>query len=129
MKTFSTISILLVITLFFSCSEEKNPIPISNSDGANIVSSSILSKTEKEDLAIGEKIYNDNCIKCHGLDGKLKHSGAKDLSISTLNIDERIKVIASAQTIGSRFHAPRFQVDLSDNDIKAVAEYSQTLRK
>ena len=129
MKTLITFSILIGVTIFFSCSQEKKPITESNSNEAKVVSLDTVPKTEIKKNAVGEKIFNDNCITCHGIDGKKKHSGAKDLSISTLSIEECIKVISSAQTIGGRLHAPRFPAELSDDEIKDVAQYIVTLRK
>ena len=38
----------------------------------------------------GKLIYKQYCIVCHGADGKLAVSGAKDLSISTVSKEERI---------------------------------------
>lgn len=129
MKTFLTISIVLGITILFSCSQEKKPVSEGKSGEEKAVASSTLSKAETKNFLIGEKIFTDNCIKCHGVDGKKKYNGAKDLSISVLSLDERIKIISSAQSISDMFHEPRFVDVLSENEIKEVAEYIVTLRK
>lgn len=123
MKTFFSISLLIIITIFFSCSQEKKPI------AEKVATIDTLAKTEVKTISAGEKIFNDDCVTCHGFDGKKKHSGAKDLSISVLNIDEIVKIIKSAQIIGNRLHSPRFPEVLTDDQIKEVGEYILTLRK
>ncbi len=124
MKTFFTISTLLSVMLFFSCSHEKKPIAenISNEE-------KVIPTTEIKNYSAGKIIYTANCEKCHGVDGKKKLNAAKDLSISILSEDDRIKVISSAQIIGNKLHIPRFPSVLSDPDIKDVADYIVTLRK
>lgn len=124
MKTFLTISTLLGTTIFFSCSQEKKPVAENISNEEKTVP---VIEIEKD--TTGRKIFENNCISCHGADGKSKLNGAKDLSISTLTEDERIKVISSAQIIGNKLHAPRFPSVLSELDIKDVAKYIATLRK
>ena len=124
MKTFLTISSILGITIFYSCSQEKKPVAENISNEEKTVPVIEIKKD-----TTGKKIFEDNCITCHGFDGKLKHQGAKDLSISTLTDEERIKVISSAQIIGNKLHAPRFPSVLSELDIKDVAKYITTLRK
>lgn len=123
MKTFFSISFLVSLTIFFSCSQEKKTIT------EKVTTIDTLTKTEIKTVSAGEKIFNDDCVTCHGFDGKKKHSGAKDLSISVLNIDEIVKIIKSAQVIGNRLHSPRFPEVLTDDQIKEVGEYIITLRK
>jgi mono/diheme cytochrome c family protein len=41
----------------------------------------------------GENLYVLNCASCHGEDGKLGSSGAKDLSVSKLNDKQIEKII------------------------------------
>lgn len=123
MKTFFSISFLVSLTIFFSCSQEKKPI------AEKVATIDTLAKTEIKIVSAGEKIFHDDCVTCHGFDGKKKHSGAKDLSISVLNIDEIVKIIKSAQVIGNKLHSPRFPEVLRDDQIKEVGEYIITLRK
>lgn len=129
MKTLFSISVMFSVTFLFSCSQEKKPTTDNATTEVNVISSDTLAKAEVKTISAGEKIFNDDCVTCHGVDGKKKHSGAKDLSISVLNIDEIVKIIKSAQTIGNRLHAPRFPAILTDDEIKEVGEYIITLRK
>lgn len=72
----------------------------------------------------GMAIFRQYCVVCHGADGKLGLNGAKDLSASILTPEERINVI----TNGRKLMTP-FNEILSADEIKAVAEYTQTLKK
>lgn len=72
----------------------------------------------------GKALYEQNCSICHGDDGKLGSAGSKDLSISTFTMEERIQII----TNGKNSMAP-FKGVMDDSQIKAVAEYIESLRK
>ncbi|MBK7935583.1 MAG: cytochrome c [Lewinellaceae bacterium] len=72
----------------------------------------------------GMAIFRQYCVVCHGADGKLGLNGAKDLSASILTPEERINII----TNGRKLMTP-FNEILSADEIKAVAEYTQTLKK
>ncbi|MBI5915643.1 MAG: cytochrome c [Bacteroidetes bacterium] len=72
----------------------------------------------------GGKIYKTYCITCHGLYGDMGASGAFNLQTSTLPVAERINVI----TNGRKVMTP-FKELLSEEKIKAVAEYTMTLKK
>ena len=71
----------------------------------------------------GEKIYKTRCVVCHGINGDMGISGAKDLTESEMPLDERINII----TNGKNVMTPFGQI-LEEDEIKAVAEYSQTLK-
>ena len=81
-----------------------------------------LNSKEENTQIDGNALYKKNCIICHGIDGKLQYNGAKDLSKSMLNDEERIKQI----TNGKKLMTP-FGGILSEREIKAVAEFTKTL--
>lgn len=70
----------------------------------------------------GAAIFRQYCVTCHGADGKLGLSGAKDLTASTLTPEERLNII----TYGKKVMTP-FNEVLTPEEIKAVAEYTQKL--
>jgi len=69
----------------------------------------------------GMAVFRQNCVTCHGADGALGLNGAKNLSESILTLEERINII----TNGKKLMTP-FGTLLSPQEIKAVAEYTQT---
>lgn len=72
----------------------------------------------------GMYVFVKNCKLCHGADGTLGVSGAANLAISALSVEEKIQVI----TNGRRGMAS-FKGQLTPEEIRMVAEYVQTLRR
>lgn len=93
-----------------------------SNDGATTSSTTATATPVKK--VDGEKIYKNYCVTCHGLYGDMGASGAHDLTQSVLSLEERIKVI----TDGRNTMTPMKGL-LSEEKIKAVAEYTITLKK
>lgn len=93
--------------------------------GVSETKSAFFKKEEVASIASvnGKEIFETQCISCHGTDGKLKLSGAKDLSLSQITMDERIAIINS----GIRT-MPAYNSVLSADQIAAVATYTETLK-
>lgn len=77
-----------------------------------------------EAAASGAQLYSDNCVICHGQDGKAGMSGATDLSTSVLSHENTVDVIANGRN-GMRAFSNQF----SKEEIEAVAKHVETLRK
>ncbi|MBU3661127.1 MAG: cytochrome c [Flavobacteriales bacterium] len=73
----------------------------------------------------GESLYVLNCASCHGEDGKLGSSGAKDLSVSKLN-DQQIEEIIRK---GKNAMPAQEAVLETDENIKLVIEHVKTLKR
>ncbi len=82
------------------------------------------SSSESKPTADGAKIYKQNCELCHGADGKLMANGSKDLTLSDLDLNERIAQISKGKGV-----MMAFEKILSLSEIKAVAEYTLSLKK
>ncbi len=94
----------------------------SDSTSSNGDSNEAEDPAEEAAAAIdGQKIFRTYCITCHGIDGKLELNGAKDLGLSEMSLDEKILHI----TNGKGLMTP-FKGILTDEEIKAVAEYTST---
>lgn len=74
----------------------------------------------------GEKIYKQYCVTCHGLYGDMGASGAANLATSKLTTDERIAVLNNGRT-GTAMVS--FKSILKEDQIAAVAKYTETLKK
>jgi mono/diheme cytochrome c family protein len=77
----------------------------------------------------GADIYRQNCMTCHGADGKAntpkgKRKGATDLTKSTISTAQGVKVIANG-----RENMPSFKDTLSDDEIREVMAYIRAFRK
>ncbi len=71
----------------------------------------------------GAKIFSTYCTLCHGKDGKLGLSDAKDLSVSLLSKEEMVAVV----TNGRATMTPYKNV-LSKAEIEAVVQHVRTLK-
>ena len=71
----------------------------------------------------GVEIYTNYCVSCHGENGKKSLGGAKDLSISELSEEERIKIITNGK------NNMRGYKSLGQEKIKKVASYVKSLRQ
>ena len=73
----------------------------------------------------GESLYVLNCASCHGEDGKLGSSGAKDLSITKLSDDEIEQIIRK----GKNAMPSQEAILETDENIKLVIKHVKTLKK
>jgi len=101
---------LLILSILASCSKSEKP----TKDG----------KTIAETELPGKVIFTKNCKLCHGTDGTLGLSGAANLKISALTIDEKIEVITNG-----RKGMAAWKGQLTPEEIKQVAEYTETLKQ
>lgn len=81
-------------------------------------------ETITESTINGQELYTASCARCHGDDGKLGLLGAPDLSASTMDLATRIEVIKNGKGAMTPFNGV-----LTEEQIKAVAEYSEGLKK
>jgi mono/diheme cytochrome c family protein len=71
-----------------------------------------------------EKLYKNHCSICHGDDGKLGFSGAKDLSKTLYTPEEIIGIIKSGSKNGKmRAFGKDAGGELNSTEIKTIAEY------
>jgi uncharacterized membrane protein SirB2 len=100
---------------------DKNQVDSVSNANAN----DILKQNQDAVLARGLQIYNAaECASCHGLDGTMGVSGAKDLTKSTLSHAEKVTMI----TNGKGLMAP-FKGRLTEEEIEAVATYVDSMKK
>ncbi len=79
-----------------------------------------------ENKSIGQNLYEQNCVICHGKDGKLKASSSKDLSESVLSKELVIQAIQKGSPQGGM---PSYENRLKPNEIEEISEYVLKLRK
>ncbi|NBB88265.1 MAG: c-type cytochrome [Bacteroidetes bacterium] len=111
---FTSVMILIVMLLVgYQCTS-------SDSDKDTEAAEANLSPEERE-LVQGKRIFKNQCVNCHGLNGKMGFNGAKDLTETQLSFEERKILIAYGK--GSMM---AFKSILSPEEIHAVARYSMT---
>ncbi|WP_343637274.1 cytochrome c [Fluviicola sp.] len=80
---------------------------------------------EPVSLEDAKAVYTLNCASCHGPDGTLQASNAKDLSISKLDEPAIEKMIRKGNDKGMM----PYEDMLSTPEIKGLVKFVQTLRK
>ncbi len=73
--------------------------------------------------APGQLIFQKNCVRCHGQDGRLGRSGAHDLTKSNLNAFGRTYLVTNGMG-----KMPAFAKKLTAAQIDEVVAYSLTLK-
>ncbi|MEO0733985.1 MAG: cytochrome c [Bacteroidota bacterium] len=86
----------------------------------------IVKKKEAKAEINVKKIWKVRCIACHGLYGDMGTNGAANLQESDKDLDYRINVIKNGSENGVM---TAFGEILSEEEIKAMAEYTMTLKK
>jgi mono/diheme cytochrome c family protein len=71
----------------------------------------------------GKTVFQNNCIRCHGHDGKLGKQGAKNLQISKLNDNQLLAVISNG-----KWAMPKWKKVLTPEQLSAVTTYVKALR-
>ncbi|HXD94052.1 MAG TPA: cytochrome c [Bacteroidia bacterium] len=81
----------------------------------------INKKKKNNDSSIdGQKLYTNNCKSCHGEDGKLKMSGAFDLSVTQLSNDSISSIIKNGRNSMQKIEG------LTPEQSQAIAAYVST---
>jgi cytochrome c6 len=80
------------------------------------------SDSEGVNIVRGEQIYRQQCVLCHGTDGKMGLNDAGDITESRATLDERILLI----TNGRGLMMPYRKI-LTEAEIHSVALYSMKL--
>lgn len=76
-----------------------------------------------DSAGLGKSVYSAACVSCHGEDGKLGKSGAKDISMSMLSKEEKVQLIHKGKN-----GMPAFRHLLNDEQIEAVVGYLDSLK-
>jgi len=75
-----------------------------------------------EGEATAKEIFRVECAKCHGVDGRGVLSGAKDLTMSQLSLDEKIAIVNKGKNA-----MMAYEKVLTSDQVKAVAAYAHSL--
>jgi len=74
-----------------------------------------IQPTPEQIMDQARSIYASNCASCHGLDGKLGLSGAKNLQESTLSYEQKFEILKYGKNA-----MPGYGKQLSDEQIEAL---------
>lgn len=74
--------------------------------------------------ADAKSVFTLRCTSCHGTDGKLGLSGAKDLSVSKMSDKEILLILQNGKN-----SMPAFKEIIPENQQDPIVAYIKTLRK
>jgi len=94
------------------------------SDASSAQSEEILSENTDNALSNAKAIFEQECGKCHGVDGKLGLAGAKDLTASTLTDDQKKEIILKGKGVMSGYKGR-----LTEQEVDNLVLYINTLKK
>ncbi len=104
----------IILVYIYGISETKSP---------NFKKEKAATTFENTDATtLGKNIFESQCTTCHGSDGKLGLSGAKDLTLSTLSHEEKVALIINGKNV-----MKSFKNDLTPEQIEAVTNYVEQL--
>jgi mono/diheme cytochrome c family protein len=87
---------------------------------------------KKEAVARGKKLYQNNCIDCHGASGKGDGNKAKDYGLKPADLTKLTKVynhhFLFIQVSKGKDKMPMWEDILSDNEIWDITIYLSTLK-
>jgi len=110
------------ITKDTKASSEESSVPQEQIDKAK----KIIARVEETRVAAvdAEKKFKQLCSICHGTTGDLNLNGAKDLTKSTLPLEESFAQVYNGKGLMTPFGGM-----MTDSEIIAVCKYADTLRK
>jgi mono/diheme cytochrome c family protein len=112
--------LLLLATFTFACGGEEKD--------AKTDKKSTTTAAANKPAIDAKKIWKIRCIACHGLYGNQGLNGAANLQEVTATLEERINIITNGRQ-GEKGVMTAFGEILSEDQIKAVAEYTMTFNK
>ena len=71
----------------------------------------------------GKKLFKQNCVICHGIDGKLGMNNSKDLTETKMSKEERISIVKNGKGTMNAFGSI-----LNPKEIEAIVDYTFTLK-
>jgi len=120
-KILAALSVLLLLGVYGIA--EANKIGVNDEP----IAANIITETQAEgydQLTHGEALYTRNCVVCHGPEGNLQLSGAKNLQVSQLS-DEEMKTLI----VNGKNGMPAYGKLYKEEETSAVIAYVKVLRK
>jgi cytochrome c6 len=109
---YKLVAFALSLSVFFAaCSGNNNKTVEQHSDAPKVAAS-------------GEELFMTHCKTCHGADGTMGLSGAKNLKLSTLD-----KASIVNQVTNGKGMMASFKDRIAPEDIDKIADFVLTLRK
>ncbi len=120
-KAMAIIATLLFVYIFRLSQTQSVTLNIGKAPMPDVVTDTTAANYDI--IVHGKAVFVTNCAKCHGEDGKAGINGASNLTASLCENRGLIGIIKHGRKL-----MPAYKDLLSEQEIKAVAEYVKTLR-
>jgi mono/diheme cytochrome c family protein len=118
-KAMVLISTFLFVYIYFLSTTKSVMLKKANMNGVVVDTAA----ANYDELVHGKAIYINNCLRCHGEDGKAGINGASNLTASMCENKGLIGIIKHGRNL-----MPAYKDVLSEVEINAVASYVKSLR-
>lgn len=133
-KILGVLCVLLIVASYGMAEANKNiskkqlhtvlkNIPEPKTEGSTPKDSISTSQNEKQLTEYGKQLYTAACVNCHGENGDLGKSGAKNLKTTALSQIEKSALIKKGKGVMPAYSS------LSDKQIEAIVKYIDTFKK
>jgi len=120
-KAMAVISTILFIYIYGLSETKDIKLGIGKPSMSDVVTDTAAANYDV--LVHGKAIYANNCMRCHGEDGKAGINGATDLTGSLCENRGLIGIIKHGRNL-----MPAYKDQLTEQEILAVAEYVKSIR-
>ena len=119
-KLLGILAVFLIVCVY-GLAEMRKAKVIKNEPASSVITDA--SNASYDAIALGKALFEANCIACHGVNGKLMLSGAKDLSLSQKSEAELKNVIRKGKNA-----MQAYEKVFTDQEIEALGAYVMSLR-
>lgn len=114
----------IALTKSLTLTKQKIEVAPSVSEESSAASEEIIQENADNGLSNAKAIFEQECSRCHGLDGKQGLAGAKDLTVSQLTDAQKKEMILKGKGVMAGYEGR-----LSEQEIDNLVLYVNTLKK
>ncbi|MBO9701954.1 MAG: SirB2 family protein [Sporocytophaga sp.] len=114
----------IALTKSLTLTKQKIEVPASVSEESSAASEEIIQENADNGLRNAKAIFEKECARCHGVDGKQGLAGAKDLTVSQLTDAEKKEMILKGKGLMAGYEGR-----LTEQEVDNLVLYVNTLKK
>ena len=114
----------IALTKSLTLTKQKIEVPASVSEESSAASEEIIQENADNGLSNAKAIFEQECSRCHGMDGKQGLAGAKDLTVSQLTDAQKKEMILKGKGVMAGYEGR-----LTEQEVDNLVLYVNTLKK
>ncbi|MCR6641866.1 MAG: cytochrome c [Sporocytophaga sp.] len=114
----------IALTKSVTLTKQKIEVPSTVSEESSATSEEIIQENADNALSNAKAIFEQECSRCHGADGKQGLAGAKDLTASQLTDAQKKEMILKGKGVMAGYEGR-----LTEQEIDNLVLYINTLKK